>query len=119
MTRPAKPLDILTVNTLIGVGGAAAVALDLTRCFRRLGHRCRIVAGWTVGSTEKVDSLPVGHPVVLAVIGWIVRRFGHRTFVQRRLGMLERWKGHLELPLPMHREFDYAGPSGSRRLLAV
>jgi glycosyltransferase involved in cell wall biosynthesis len=119
MTAPARPLDVLMLNTLVGVGGAAAVALDLARAFRRHGHRCQIVAGWTVGTAEKALSLPLGHPYLRAAIDWVVRCFGHIPFVQRRLAMLERLKQQLEFPLPLHREFDYAGPAGSRRLLAV
>jgi glycosyltransferase involved in cell wall biosynthesis len=119
MTVPAKPLNIITINTLIGVGGAAGVALDLAKAFRRLGHQCRIVAGWNVGSTEQVYSLPAGHPIICAVIDCIVRYSKHIPLLGRWTVVLERWKQRLEFSLPLHQEFDYAGPNGSRRLLTV
>lgn len=107
------------VNTLVGAGGAAAVVLDLARSFRRRGHGCAVVAGWTVGSTEPALSLPPGYPRLRAAIDWLARSFGHKPFVQRSLAALEQFKQRLEFSLPLHREFDYAGPAGSHRLLAA
>lgn len=114
-----KPLNILVVNTLVGAGGAAAVALDLVRSYRRFGQACSILAGWNSGSTESVLSLPVGHPAILGLLGWLARCSRYMPYLRRRTGIFERLKTWVETPFTRHGEIDYAGPAGSHRLLAA
>lgn len=105
------------VNTLVGVGGAAAVAVDLAQAFRNKGHRCCIVAGWQVRKIDHVVPMPMGHPRRRAIIDWLIGRFGHWPSFQRWCGDLERYKQHFEWPQPPHGDVDYAGPAGSWQIL--
>src|ERR1700726_4548927 len=103
-------LDVLMINTLAGVGGAAGVAGDLARTFRSRGHRCQMVVGHAVRPIEGVSLVPGGHPRIQPAIDWAIRRFGARPFTRRLTAVLERMKQRLEWPETVAGGRDYVGP---------
>jgi glycosyltransferase involved in cell wall biosynthesis len=117
MTKGGDRLDVLMINTLAGVGGAAGVAGDLARTFRSRGHRCRMVVGHSVRPIESVSLVPSGHPTIQSAIDWAMRRLGTRPFTRRLMPILKRMKQRLEWPETVAQGRDYVGPAGSWRIL--
>jgi glycosyltransferase involved in cell wall biosynthesis len=115
MRRNEGRLQVLMVNTLAGVGGAAAVAGDLARTFRSRGHECHMAVGHSVGHPEGIISIPLGHPVATSAIDWAIGLAPRPLASLARA--LERTKRRLEWPEAPGQGKDYVGPAGSWRIL--
>jgi glycosyltransferase involved in cell wall biosynthesis len=117
MTKRGDRIEVLMINTLAGVGGAAGVAGDLARTFRSRGHRCQMMVGHSVRPIEGVTSVPSGHPTIQLAIDWAVRRLGKLPFTHRLRVYGEEMKQRLEWPETVAGGRDYVGPTGSWRIL--
>ena len=117
MTKGDDRLDVLMINTLAGVGGAAGVAGDLARTFRARGHRCQMVVGHSVRPIEGVTLVPIGHPAVQSAIDWTIRHFSKGPFTRRLIPALQRMKQSLEWPDTISQGRDYVGPAGSWKIM--